>query len=128
MESKARNLAPAKITTAPHRVRYVRCIKGEDDPLSLTRGQYYAVLPDPAESHGMIRVIDNTTEDYLFPATLFQIIDDAKNTQTELTVNLSVPEKVAIHQIANQRGISMAALMRKWIDERLDLASTSENS
>ena len=59
---------------------------------------------------------------------MFQTIDDAKNTQTELTVNLSVPEKVAIHQIANQRGISMAALMREWIDERLDLASTSENS
>lgn len=113
-------------TTTPL-IRYARCINGDDDPLSLTKGQYYAVLSDSAESHGMLRVIDNTAEDYLFPSHRFQFSDDLKGLQTDLTIGLTVPEKAAIYQIANQRGLSMAALMREWIDERLDLASQEGN-
>jgi len=29
--------------------------------------------------------------------------------------------KATIYRIANQRGISMSALLREWIDEHLDL-------
>lgn len=29
--------------------------------------------------------------------------------------------KAMIYQIANERGVTMSALIREWIDERLDL-------
>jgi hypothetical protein len=29
--------------------------------------------------------------------------------------------KATIHRIASQRGVSMSALIREWIDEHLDL-------
>ena len=42
-----------------HRWRFVKCIANDGDSLSLTPGQYYRVLPDKAEEHGMLRVVDN---------------------------------------------------------------------
>ncbi len=56
--------------------RVVRCVADGGDDLSLTTGQYYQVLPDPAEEHGMLRVIDNTGEDYLFDGVLFEPVSD----------------------------------------------------
>jgi glycerophosphoryl diester phosphodiesterase len=52
--------------------RIVRCVADGGDDISLTIGQYYQALPDPAEQHGMVRVVDNTDEDYLFDAMLFE--------------------------------------------------------
>ncbi len=101
--------------------RFMRCINNDSDDLSLTKGQFYQVLPDKAETHGMLRVVDNTGEDYLFDAELFEPVNDLSGLLTDLSVSLTVPMKTAIHQLANQRGISMAALLREWIDERLDL-------
>ena len=59
-------------------MRIVKCISDGGDDLSLTPGQYYQVLPDPAEAHGMLRVIDNTGEDYLFDAELFQEVENQR--------------------------------------------------
>lgn len=61
---------PSDIENVP--VRYAKCIANQGDSLSLTVGQYYQVLPDAAEAHGRLRVIDNTNEDYLFDARLFE--------------------------------------------------------
>jgi hypothetical protein len=69
----------------------------------------------------MIRVIDNPGEDYLFEAHLFQPIESPDELATDLTVGLTWPVKATIYRMANQRGISMSALLREWIDERLDL-------
>lgn len=66
-------------------------------------------------------VIDDTGENYLFEAGLFRAIDDLTSVATEVTVGLTWPMKAAIHRIASQRGISMSALIREWIDEHLDL-------
>ncbi|MBI3960336.1 MAG: hypothetical protein HY328_16100 [Chloroflexi bacterium] len=87
----------------------------------MTGGQYYQILPDPAEEYGRLRVIDNTGEDYLYDAEEFEEVKDLARLSTELTVLLGVPAKAAILQIANRRGVSMSALLREWIDERLDL-------
>jgi hypothetical protein len=38
-----------------------------------------------------------------------------------LTIHLHRVEKIAIRDMANAKGVSMAALVREWIDERLDL-------
>lgn len=105
-------------------VRYAKCIATEGDPLTVTSGQYYRILSDSAEEHGRLRVIDNTGEDYLYPQQMFAEVSDMTKLSTELTISLDVPVKAAILQIASQRGLSMAALLREWIDERLDLPAT----
>ena len=58
------------------KVNYVVCINNKDYPASLEQRKLYQVLPDPeAESHRMIRVIDESGEDYLFPADMFVPVD-----------------------------------------------------
>lgn len=122
MESQTRTEVNSANNAGPA-VRYVKCISHGGDSLSLTPGQFYQVLPDEAEEHGLRRVIDNTGEDYLFDADLFQEVQDLSSLLTELTIGLSVPLKATIYQLANQQGKSMSALLREWIDERLDLPS-----
>lgn len=104
-----------------NKTRFVRCIAPTGDPLSVTPGQYYQVLADPAESEGMLRIVDNTGEDYLYAAELFEELADLTGIKAELSIGLTIPMKAALHQAASQRGVSMAALLREWIDERLDL-------
>jgi hypothetical protein len=101
--------------------RYVICETHTGYEASLTPNHVYEVIADPAEVNGMIRVIDDTGEDYLFEADLFKGIDNLTGVVTDVTVGLTWPMKAAIHRIANQRGVSMSALIREWIDEHLDL-------
>lgn len=108
-------------TNKPLKFRYAKCIANRGDSLSLTPGQYYQVLSDPAETHGRLRVIDNTGEDYLFDARLFEEATDTAGMLADVNVSLTIPMKASLFQLANQRGMSMAALLREWIDERLDL-------
>jgi hypothetical protein len=42
------------------------------------------VLPDKAEAHGMLRVVDNTGEDYLFDASLFENVNDLSGWITDV--------------------------------------------
>ena len=58
--------------TAP---QFVVCINNEGYQASLEPRKIYQVLPDKeAESHKMLRVIDESEEDYLFPASMFMPI------------------------------------------------------
>ncbi len=58
------------------KLKYVVCINNQDYPASLELRKIYRVLPDPeAESHRMIRVIDESGEDYLFPELMFAPIE-----------------------------------------------------
>ena len=58
------------------RASFVICIESGDYPASLEQWKVYRVLPDVgAEEHGLIRVIDETGEDYLFSKDLFQPIE-----------------------------------------------------
>lgn len=108
-------------TSPLNQLRFVKCTAPTGDALSVTPGQFYQVLPDPAEEHGMLRVIDNTGEDYLYDAELFEEITDLSSLVADLTIYLSVPMKAALLQMASQRGLSMSALVRELLDERLDL-------
>lgn len=125
MENQARNRVGTVAYSPKEETRIVKCIAESGDALSITPGQYYRVLPDKAETHGMLRVIDNTGEDYLYPATDFEDVDDLGRLQTEVIVRLDAPTKAAILQIANQRGVSMSALVREWIEDRVDLPATA---
>jgi len=51
---------------------YVLCIANDGYLASLERRKIYQSIEDPdAESHCMVRVIDESGEDYLYPATFF---------------------------------------------------------
>ena len=67
-------------TTASH-AEYVVCVDNADHPVSLELHKIYQTLPDEdAAASGDIRVVDESGEDYLFPASGF--------------VPISVPEQV----------------------------------
>ena len=56
--------------------RFVVCIRNEGNEASLELRKIYEVLADAkAESHAMIRVIDEENEDYLYPASWFVPIE-----------------------------------------------------
>ncbi len=54
---------------------FVICINNHSNPASLILGKVYRTLPDAdAESHGMLRVIDEDRSEpdgYLYPASMF---------------------------------------------------------
>jgi len=57
--------------TRPHR-RFVLCVKNDKYPASLEVGKVYRVIPDAlAARHKMVRVVDESGEDYLYPADGF---------------------------------------------------------
>jgi hypothetical protein len=51
---------------------FVLCIDNRGYAASLEQRKVYRAMSDPvAEKHAMVRVIDESSEDYLFPAKLF---------------------------------------------------------
>jgi hypothetical protein len=56
--------------------RFVVCVKNRGFAASLELRKVYRVTPDPAaESHRLVRVVDESGEDYLFPETCFMNIE-----------------------------------------------------
>jgi hypothetical protein len=54
----------------------VVCVDNEGYPASLEKRKIYVALRDPAaEKHGLLRVIDESGEDYLYPKILFREIE-----------------------------------------------------
>lgn len=59
--------------------RFAVCINDAGCPGSLEVRKIYRVLDDAeAESHGLLRVIDESGGDYLFPATCFVPVEVPK--------------------------------------------------
>lgn len=53
----------------------VICVNNEGYAVSLEKRKIYEVLRDPvAEKNGLLRVVDESGEDYLYPKTLFRSI------------------------------------------------------
>ena len=68
--------------------QFVVCLKNNGYEASLEPRKIYQVLPDKeAESHKMIRVIDESGEDYLFPASLFSPISLPQTLVKELALS-----------------------------------------
>ncbi len=62
--------------------RYAVCVKNRRYPTSLDVRKVYRVLPDSsAERSRMVRVIDETGEDYLYPATYFRFVELPRDAQ-----------------------------------------------
>jgi hypothetical protein len=52
------------------------CIDNDGHPASLEKRKIYVALQDSdAEKHGLLRIIDESGEDYLYPQALFRLID-----------------------------------------------------
>jgi len=68
-------------------MKFVVCLSregfGEFSADDLTLGRLYEVVA-PADSHGMLRVIDDSGEDYLYPVTFFEDVDVKEETATHL--------------------------------------------
>lgn len=55
--------------------RLIVCVDNSDYPASLEQRKIYLAIPDAdAEKLGMVRVIDESGEDYLYPKDLFRSI------------------------------------------------------
>jgi hypothetical protein len=57
-------------------MQFVVCVNNEGYAASLETRKIYQALPDDrAQEHVLIRVIDESGEDYLYPADYFAAID-----------------------------------------------------
>ena len=57
------------------RKQLVVCVKNEDCAASLEKRKLYVTLRDPAaEKHGLLRIVDESGEDYLYPKLFFRSI------------------------------------------------------
>ncbi|WP_347179255.1 hypothetical protein [Roseofilum acuticapitatum] len=69
---------------------FVVCINNQDYPASLEIRKIYQTLPDPeAIAHQMIRVIDESGEDYLYPSSYFMAIALSEPLQQALAISPS---------------------------------------
>jgi hypothetical protein len=60
---------------AKHQKELVVCIDNEGYPVSLERRKIYVALRDSqAEKMGLVRVIDESGEDYLYPKSFFRCV------------------------------------------------------
>ena len=67
--------------------QFVVCINNEGYQASLEPRKIYQVVPDKeAEKHKMLRVIDESGEDYLFPANFFSPISLSQALIKELSL------------------------------------------
>ncbi|MBF0283471.1 MAG: hypothetical protein HQL51_03335 [Magnetococcales bacterium] len=58
------------------KTQFVICLDNAAYPASLESRKIYPLIPDPqAAQRGMVRLKDESGEDYLFPAELFAPID-----------------------------------------------------
>jgi hypothetical protein len=58
------------------KTRWAVCINDEDYPASLEVGKLYQVIPDPTgNAHGLLRVIDESGEDYLYEKSRFFAVE-----------------------------------------------------
>ena len=60
--------------TEPKATQLVVCIDNDGYPASLEKRKIYVVLTTVSDRHGMVRIVDESGEDYLYPEALFRPI------------------------------------------------------
>ena len=66
----------ARVNHRNGRDQFVLCVENESNPESLEIGKVYRTLPDTeGRRHKLIRVIDESGEDYLYPKDYFVRIE-----------------------------------------------------
>ena len=65
--------------------RFAVCVDNSGYPASLELRKIYRVLPDDdAAEEGDVRVVDESGEDYLYPASHFMVIELPKEVEQKL--------------------------------------------
>ena len=73
-------------TRKPSLSRFAICVENAEYPASLEVHKIYRVLPDEeAAEDGDVRIIDESGEDYLYPAEYFIVIEVPRQTGQALT-------------------------------------------
>jgi hypothetical protein len=69
--------------------QFAVCLNNAEYPVSLERHKIYRVLPDEeAEQDGDLRIIDESGEDYLYPARYFMPIALSQEMAQRLLISL----------------------------------------
>ena len=69
--------------------KFAVCINNDDYPASLELHKIYRVLPDEdAETDGDLRVVDESGEDYLYPAQRFILVELPQAVEKSLLQNV----------------------------------------
>ena len=56
--------------------RFAVCLENAGNEASLILGKVYAVLPDPrAAKDNLLRIVDESGEDYLFSRSQFEVVE-----------------------------------------------------
>jgi len=72
---------------------FVVCIRNDDYPASLEKRKLYLKLPDAeAEQRHYVRVIDESGEDYLYPAGYFAEVDLSDETSRAILTDFTSQE------------------------------------
>ena len=73
---------------APTRRRYVLCVSNDGYPAALEPRKIYQVLADAdAARHELVRVVDESGEDYLYPKTYFVSLRLPRNVRQALSAS-----------------------------------------
>jgi len=65
--------------------RFVVCVRNTGYRASLELRKIYQALPDAdARAHSLVRVVDESGEDYLYPETFFRALDLPQDIETAL--------------------------------------------
>ena len=121
--------------------KYVRCLSNKrflffrDEPrrdeelVSLVVGKVYKLAPPEPNDGDLLRVIDESGEDYIYPASYFTplIINDEPSTDS-VTAHLPPWLKGVLYAEAVAADKPVSALLREWIEERLDLPVSVQTS
>ena len=110
---------------------YVRCVNNQTlftDDLAqdygphLVIGRVYKLVPPKKNDGDLLRVIDGSGEDYLYPSHYFEpFIPQGQEASETITVHLDPYMKGVLHAEAIATRKSVSSLVREWLDERLDL-------
>ncbi|HZG42769.1 MAG TPA: hypothetical protein VEY93_07395 [Longimicrobium sp.] len=74
-----------KIEPPAESEQFVVCVDNEGYGFDLLLEKRYRVIPDPdGEEVGLVRVVDETGEDYLYPRSMFAAVEPSQAAQGEM--------------------------------------------
>lgn len=79
-----RGACPQSLIRQPKK-RFALCLDNADYEVSLIPGKVYRIIPDEtAAQDDLIRIVDESGEDYLYPKGLFAFVDFPKSIEKKL--------------------------------------------
>lgn len=83
-------------TSKPSTAQFAICVDNAEYPVALELHKVYRIVPDrEAEKDGDLRVIDESGEDYLYPAQYFVLVDFPRATVRALNKSFAAAPRRA---------------------------------